>query len=233
MPLGSLASSLASTSYSAAATSTAGFHTSRAVSENKQRKAARLRRKANEEKQELKALLFARSKPHPVLGHQMNEEGEALWKNSELAGLILSKDEVWGYKEDRRGNLVAVEGSEESEEKRLNFGLGKDDADLLFKDLPGIMVDDNILDSPHIYRKDPEGLEQLADEINLHTTEEAGKAGVLARVLALQNASGKGIQVENVRRITNHFGARTGKDSEKGLDTGSPEVQGGCDCLLG
>lgn len=254
--MGSLASSLASTSYAssasaptqtaavsssvagATAVTAAGFHSSSAVSETKRKKVSRMRRKANEEKQELKALIWERTKPDPVLGHQTNDQGEELWRSSELASLILSKDEVWGYKEDRRGNLVPVEargdaGDEGQPNRKLNFGLTQDDAELLFKDLPTVMVDDGILDSRHIHRKDPEGLEILSDELNAHTSIETEKAGVLARVLDLQNASGKGIQVENIRRITNHFGARGADEAgEKGLDTGSPEVQGASCALL-
>ncbi|MCO5555696.1 hypothetical protein L7F22_009241 [Adiantum nelumboides] len=169
-----------------------------------------------------------------ILGHQKNEKGEAIWQNSELRKIILSKDAVWGVREDRRGNLVKVEEevaqernvdalSEEENQigpKRLNF--------LLFGNLPAVIIEDQ---QRRIEGELPGANQEklLIFSQNMQDNEEIeqGHTELLGRLLDLRNANGKGIQVENIRRITNHFGKRSAlKDGkEQGLDTGSPEVQ--------
>lgn len=177
------------------------------------------------------------TKPCPVLGHQLNETGETLWRNSELAQVVLSKDAVWGVKEDRRGNLIPVESASIDDEAaaqearnfggppRLNFGLQRADREMLFSALPSVIAEDRILDSPHLTAGSADGnaLNVAAKLMTEYEKDERAKAQTLARILDLRNASGKGIQVENIRRIVEHFGAR--KDTNT-LDTGSPEVQG-------
>lgn len=203
----------------------------------------RQKRKAEEQKRLLKQRIFELTKPDPVLGHQINEKGEAIWQNSELRKIILSKDAVWGVREDRRGNLVKVEEevaqernvdalSEEENQigpKRLNFGLdSKEDRQLLFGNLPAVIIEDQ---QRRIEGELPGANQEklLIFSQNMQDNEEIeqGHTELLGRLLDLRNANGKGIQVENIRRITNHFGKRSAlKDGkEQGLDTGSPEVQ--------
>lgn len=226
------------------------FHSSAiryAVSPSVQKKEKeRQKRKGEEQKQLLKQRIYDLTKPDPVLGHQMNETGEAVWQNSELCKIILSKDAVWGIREDRRGNLVRiddendVDGGDKGSKintpsqaqngpKRMNFGLDSvEDRQLLFGNLPAVILDDH-------HRTIEKTLPQASqDELlffsqNMQDFEEIedGHANLLGRLLDLRNANGKGIQVENIRRITKHFGQRPAeKDGkEQGLDTGSPEVQ--------
>lgn len=184
------------------------------------------------ERQEFSRRLKESTKPDPILGHQENEQGDAFWKSSELYKVILSKDEVWGVREDRRGNLVTIEEDDDVAKdkedstrvgpKLMNFGLNsEEDRRLLFSDLPLIMQEDVL---KHI--QDPSMASQdILSEIQ--QMEEQGKIriDILSRVMDLKNASGKGIQVENTRRIIDHFGRGTGSD-QQGPDTGSVEVQG-------
>ncbi len=73
------------------------------------------------------------------------------------------------------------------------------------------MVKDRILDSWNLGTL-VRGTANAADvaafdaEYEKVQQEERASTHTLARVLDLRNASGKGIQVENIRRIINHFG---------------------------
>ncbi|WFD42120.1 hypothetical protein MPSI1_000758 [Malassezia psittaci] len=213
----------------------AALHTSSPVLESKQRRAARLRRNANLQRRDIMERLFQLSKPDPVLAHQLNDEGFAYWNNSELAKLILSKEEVWGFAEDRRGQLVEYQGPKRSDDaqvdaeastyggpRRLNFGLGIEDRRTIFQSLPRVMTEDRVLDAASVHLGHDQSAEVLASEHSQSEAEQQQSADALARILDLRNASGKGIQVENTRRIIQHFGARP---EGQGYDTGSPEVQ--------
>ncbi|PKI83106.1 hypothetical protein MVES_002913 [Malassezia vespertilionis] len=175
------------------------------------------------------------TKPDPVLAHQLNDEGYEYWKQSELAKLILSKEEVWGFTEDRRGKLVPVapashpddakvdaEASQFGGPRRMNFGLTSSNRKMLFQSLPRVMAEDRVLDASSIHIAAEEGAAKLAEELAHYELEQQQNVSTLARILDLRNASGKGIQVENTRRIIAHFGAR---DDGRGPNTGSPEVQ--------
>lgn len=198
------------------------FSTTAVALETRKKRTARLKRRANLEQREIKARLLDASKPDPVLGHRPDAAG--IWNRSELAQLILSKEQVWGVKEDRRGNLVPATDAEGSPQ-RLNFGLEYEPTarQLLFDQLPTVMTRDRILDSRnlgHIINGNAtsENVADFDEEYQEIAEQETNNANILARVLDLRNSSGKGIQVENIRRIINHFGG--------GTDTGSPEVQG-------
>lgn len=225
------------------------LHTSSAVQLTPQqtprhRKLARQKRQHNLDKQELKRRLAELSKPDPVLGHQTNEKGEERWKSCELAGLLLDKDVVWGVKEDRRGNLVpiledpnvpeAVEAARKEERSqaekeggplRLNFGLTLTDRKTLFGHLPTIVAEDNVLNAHAVQlaRGDAGALRAAEEDLEKMEQAEKLKTDTLSRILDLRNASARGIQVENVRRIINHFGNRGPRLPR---DTGSVEVQG-------
>lgn len=208
-----------------------------------QRRKGQLQKQANLEKKSLKAELLALTKPNPVLGYcpgNTREAGvndEALWEACELRQVILSKDEVWGVKVDRRGNLLPVDtpraqGTQaelEVAEKlggptRLNFGLTTEDRTLLFKDLPEVTAEDRIVHSSMVFNQGG-GLNQSmgvsqssADEMAMIERQEGVSSDRLARILDLRNASGKGIDVENKKRILQHFGTHE-------RDVGSVEAQ--------
>ncbi|SAM83905.1 related to MRPS28-mitochondrial ribosomal protein, small subunit [Ustilago bromivora] len=235
--LTSLASALPSTSYSLAPS--ASFSTTPFLSESRKKRTARLKRKANLEQRFLKVRMLESSKPDVVLGHQATNP--KTWEESELASIILNKETIWGVKEDRRGNLVSLSPPNAASPSknafdsasakdaatlggpgRLNFGLDRQDRQLLFQDLPQVMVKDRILDSWNLGAlirgtANQADLEAFQSEYSRVQSEEKANKENLARILDLRNASGKGIQVENIRRIISHFG--------KGSDTGSPEVQ--------
>lgn len=213
----------------------AALHTSAPLLESKRKRTSRLRRQANLAQRDIRQRLFDMSKPDPVLAHQLNDEGYALWSNSELAKLILSKEEVWGFSEDRRGRLVPVEPTARPDDsavdaevakfggpRRLNFGLNVSDRRTLFQSLPRVMTEDRMLDSASLESAADQGTGAMAEEHAMLEQEQQQSAATLARILDLRNASGKGIQVENTRRIIEHFGHRS---DGRGPDTGSPEVQ--------
>ncbi|GAC98204.1 likely mitochondrial ribosomal protein [Pseudozyma hubeiensis SY62] len=248
--LSSLSAALPSTSYGFSHLQTlsaiqsqqkSSFSTSSILSESRKKRTARLNRKSNLDQRNLKVRMLESSKPDAVLGHQSTPAGQKVWTDSELAQIVLNKQIVWGVKEDRRGNLVPISSEEQSASTRnvfdsvaakdaaaaggplrLNFGLDGSDRQLLFQDLPQVMVKDRILDSWNLGTL-VRGTANQADvsafesEYAKVQSEEDTNKHSLARILDLRNASGKGIQVENIRRIIAHFGDQK--------DTGSPEVQ--------
>ena len=210
----------------------ASIHTSAPLLESKRKRVARLRRQKNLAQQNIKQRMFEMSKPDPVLAHRLNEQGHATWANSELAKLILSKTEVWGLVEDRRGRLQTVSPLPREEDaevdtvveefggpRRLNFGLDTRDRRTLFQSLPRVMTTDRAMDLTDSVQG---GSDAFAVDLKQLEEEQAQSAETLSRILDLRNASGRGIQVENTRRIIAHFGRST---ESGGADTGSPEVQ--------
>ena len=194
------------------------FSTSARAEESRRKRIARIKRQANLEQRQLKETLLERSKPDPILGHQLNDEGKAIWDVSELRQIILAKDDVWSGKVAEAA--VAETGAEETKPgpAQLNFGLSEKDRELLFQDLPDIMVEDRLLDSPEASRSNPNDLQAISKDMEAYIAEEQQNVETLSRILDLRNASGKGIQVENTRRVIDAFGG--------GRDTGSSEVQG-------
>ncbi|KAK0521890.1 hypothetical protein OC834_000502 [Tilletia horrida] len=203
--------------------------------------------------------------------------GKEVWTQCELARLILSHDEVWGVREDRRGELVPIDASEfraarggssgsgggvlpgdetAAQEQaqfggplRLNFGLKAEDRELLFSELPRVMVEDYMMDSANMRALNEasaaahgaggsshlsttggagggmpteEMQKALMAELEELERAEAGSVDVLARVLDLRNASARGIRFENTRRIVAAFG-RPLPDGR--VDSGNTEVQ--------
>lgn len=168
---------------------------------------------------------------------------------SRQQSILLSKSDAWGLTEDRRGNLTpsttaGALGTPEEQQRqlslggplRLNFGMGDDEREVLFKDLPDVVAKDRVLDTladaeagsgPRSgsakYRAGEEEMdslplaEQVQREFEALQQQEAQSASVLSRVLDLRNASAKGIDLENKRRIISHFGG--------GTNTGSVETQ--------
>lgn len=212
-----------------------------------QKRAGQLRKRINLEKQALRQQVLKETCPDPVLGYRpgnLREAGtndEALWESCELRSIILKKEEVWGLTEDRRGALIPVDspasrGTAEEWEAikkqgggplRLNFGLDGADRELLFSDLPDVMAKDRILDtlaeaggdSSAFYRpaQDNPASNQIEQDFEVIKRQEGQSRSALERILDLRNASGKGIDVDNKRRIVERFGA--------GKDTGSVETQ--------
>lgn len=248
--LSSLSAALPSTSYGRLHMQTlstiqsqqkSSFSTSSILSESRKKRTARLKRKSNLDQRILKVRMLESSKPDVVLGHQPTPDGQKVWTDSELAQIILDKQTVWVVHEDRRGNLVPISADQQAASAkntfdavaakqaasmggplRLNFGLDGSDRQLLFQDLPQVMVKDRILDSWNLGTL-IRGTANQADVAAFESeyakvqSEECASKESLARILDLRNASGKGIQVENIRRILAHFGGEN--------DTGSPEVQ--------
>lgn len=151
------------------------------------------------EQRQLKTTLLESTKPDPILGIQLSnssnhnnnndpsststdpQSGPSLWLNSDLNKIILTKEQVWGLKLDRRGSLIKTQdnGSTESElelemmkkyggPQRLNFGLDSnpENRSLLFKDLGQIMVEDRILDSKFLHPQSPNSIDSDGETSN-------------------------------------------------------------------
>lgn len=177
------------------------------------------------ERDELKRRVREMTRPDPVLGYVVNEEGERFWKSSDLYKVLLTKDQIWGVKEDRRGNLVKIDDTDDHSHtlgpKRLNFNLdNSENRELLFSDLPEVNSQDEVQRLGLAEELDAEAI----SDIETIEQKEGSKTDQLSRILDLRNASGKGIQVDNTRRIIEHFGARS-EDDQRGPDSGSVEVQ--------
>lgn len=208
-----------------------------------QKRQAQLRKVTWRRNRAIKAELQAQTKPDPVLGYRpgnSREAGvndEALWESCELKQVILTKEDVWGVKVDRRGTLVDVDsprakGSEHEQAiaqqfggpARLNYGYTQEDRALLFKSLPETTTEDRIVHSD-VFSK-AGGLNQTtgvsqasAKAVSLIEEQEQTSTDRLGRILDLKNASGKGIDVENKRRILEQFQSHDN-------DVGGVEAQG-------
>lgn len=212
----------------ASSSAAAGFRTSAVQHETRRKRISRLKRKSNLEQRGLKEMLLKRSMPDPVLGHQTTgSEAQTLWDVSELKKVLLEKEKVWSGQIP--SEQVQTSSNAGPGPQILNFGLSAKDRELLFKDLPEIMVEDRLLDSQAAAASgssflQASHLDAMQEEMAKFARDESASVSTLARILDLRNASGKGIQVENIRRIVHVFG--------DGKDTGSSEVQGTSRCRL-
>lgn len=208
-----------------------------------QRKRGQMKKRLNLEKHALLERVREETKPDPVLGYrpgntrEVGTNNEDLWNNCELRKIIISNQDVWGLREDSRGNLQPVEseltkGTEEERAVaaseggplRLNFNLSDEDRKLLFQDLPDVNTKDRLTVSM-AFSDAGSGTNagsMIADEINQQLEgierQEGHSVDKLSRMLDLRNASSKGIDVYNKRRIVEQFG--------QGVHTGTVETQG-------
>lgn len=190
-------------------------------------------RKAHLEKKADALRAHAAGAADPVLGFGPGRS--AIWDSSELKSVLLRREDVWGetvkvvpgeagsLQAGGSGSNAVAEGASEEAAgagytpKHFNFGLEKDDAHKLAEVLPLVAAQRAVLDGPHEFSA---ALEKRALAAEVAEREKRDK---LMRIVDLRNASSKGIEVENTRRIVNAFGRAEG-------DTGSPEVQGqSCD----
>ncbi|GAA97578.1 hypothetical protein E5Q_04256 [Mixia osmundae IAM 14324] len=193
-----------STSLAAASTSmlplTSPFSTSASINrESRKKRLAREKRKANLEAREKRSRLLEATRPDPVLGYPPGKSD--IWTQSELAQLIVRRDELWS---------TAPEADQET--KQYNFGLQAEEAELLFRDLPGVAAQRSFLGEVTF---EAAAIEQQEAVLKV----EEGKKDNLQRILDLRNANSKGINFENRRRIVQAF------SGEQPDNTGSPAVQ--------
>lgn len=153
---------------------------------------------------------------------------------SELKKVLLNKKEVWGEvvkvvpgetvgasstpgsSSPSSSSTEIVSGSVGSSDyvpKYYNFGLDKESITLLSEVLPQVSAQRSF----HLDSVVSQQTQKERSDRALLIEEE--KRDRLMRIVDLRNASSKGIQVENVKRIVETFGRKEG-------DTGSPEVQG-------
>jgi len=228
---GSLSCSGPAAASSSSATLPARHFSSSPISqESKQKRKARLVRKAHLDKKADLSRADSLLAADPVLGYGLGRE--AVWDQSELKSLLLSREQVWGETVKVvpgeggafRGAAGAAAGGAVAAEdpafpttgytpSEFNFGLAKEDAEQLSTILPLVSAQRIALGGPHEFGAAMEKRAQAAEEL------EQEKRDKLMRIIDLRNANAKGIEVENTRRIVNAFGRAEG-------DTGSPEVQG-------
>lgn len=164
-------------------------------------------------KREQSKLEHRQSAPDPVLGYRPGNE--ALWQQSELCGLILDRNVVWG-----------LSGETEQSPRLFNFALQPDESTFLFEQLP------EVSQQRHILRSGFTSDGQVGMSVQeAAAAEEEAKADQLRRVVDLRNASSAGIRAATYRRICEAFGratepSTTSSDSEqKSLNSGLSEVQ--------
>lgn len=182
--------------------------------ESRARRKTRLVRKANLEKKSQLVRLAHESRPDAVFGYAKGNE--QLWQQSLLNRILLRKEQVWGNVV--KGEASTPSGSSSTPSPSLfNFGLDRDTAKELATVLPATAALQSTLGDKHTSVDSV-----MLDRFELATAQEERKTDTLLRIVDLRNADSKGIEVENTRRIVQHFGRVPG-------DTASPEVQGGLD----
>ncbi|GAA5912022.1 hypothetical protein JCM6882_002009 [Rhodosporidiobolus microsporus] len=214
-PLAAACSSFASSSSSSAALPTVQsrpFSQSAPAQESKARRRTRLVRKANLQKKDQLVRQHQLERPDPVFGYAKGNE--ALWDNSLLKSILLTKDEVWGTTAaDPSSPSSTPSSSSDYTPKLFNFGLSPEQAQQLSETLPATSALRSTLGNQST-SVDAVMLSRFEDA----TAAEQQKRDALMRIVDLRNADSKGIEVENTRRIVAAFGRVPG-------DTASPEVQ--------
>lgn len=192
--------------------------TSSLLAESKRKRAARLKKQANQARKIRAAQEERQTAPDLILGYNPSTDaGVKLWQDSKLANILLSPRQVWGTTvEAARQSGSSAPSLDDGlelqdqctipEPQAWNFGLTNEEASFLFEGLPRF-------NAAQSTSTDTNQLEQGVQN-------EQDKVDQLKRILDLKNANAQGIWVENSRRIVKEFG-RTGAH-----DTASPEVQG-------
>jgi hypothetical protein len=165
---------------------------------SKRKRAARLRKKKNLERQATLRAEEAAKKPSFALGHPKTDD--SVWRSSALAKILIDKKAVWS------GETTGL----------LNFGIPREASELLFEKLPAVSAQRGFLkQSDGAIAFEP----RVMEEAEKAEEEEVTKADQLKRIVDLRNANSDGIAVENRRRVIETF-ARSERD------TASPEVVG-------
>lgn len=160
------------------------------------------------------------NRPHVVLGTRPGEDHK--WTSSDLAKCILTEEQLLASPTPVRPVNSAFGAVPLP--SHLNYGVTKDDAELLFSTLPALASEVTTpLIKAEYERKDPlffgtgQDLVQVATEARKIET---GKAEMLARIVDLRNANAGGIAYENRRRIVEAF-----SEPANPGDVGRTEVQ--------
>jgi small subunit ribosomal protein S15 len=149
-------------------------------------------------------------RPGAILGTRPGDQ--ATWRNCDLAKVLIDEHTV----KDAEPQIINLSGGTVSILEHLNFGVGEVEKTMLFKHLPTLSAQMDILqDDVH------QNTDYVAKKLDNGEKREWQKANVIAKVLDLRNANAKGIAYENRRRIVAEFSG-----SENPFDTGRPEVQG-------
>lgn len=186
--------------------------------ESLRKRAARADKKANLKKREERLAQTQANRPHVVLGTRPGEDHK--WTNCDLARCVLTEEQILASNEPP----LAVHGpiGDVALPKHVNYGVTKEDAQLLFGTLPALVRestgDRSVREQDIGWQSSPEQLEKMTQEA---TEKERTKAEMLARVIDLRNANAGGIAYENRRRIVEAF-SEPGKPG----DVGRTEVQG-------
>jgi len=156
-------------------------------------------------------------RPHIVLGHRPGDE--AKWRNCDLAKILVSEEELQiptaaAADFDSTGQQPPSDTTTTQLPTQFNFGIGKADKELLFRDLPELSAQAVVL---RYQQSNPETLASLHDQSQ---ELEQLKLNQFAKLVDLRNANAQGIAYENKRRIILAFSGQEGS-----YDTGSTEVQ--------
>jgi len=199
------------------------FHASSRTLESSKKQRARLIKKKNLARRAELAEEAERTRPHVVLGHAPSQEW--LWKNSDLAKMLVSEAErkplplikVWDQQQLQHefSTKQTYPHGPKPSTGSLNYGVDTESTELLFEHLPRVATQRPLLQldplaSPEVHSEAYE--EALTDQL--------AASDQMHRILHLSNASAGGIAFENRMRIIGAFSS-----SEKPNDTGRPEVQ--------
>lgn len=149
-------------------------------------------------------------RPGAILGTRPGDD--TTWRNCDLAKVLIDEHTV----KDAEPQIINLSGGTVSIPKHLNFGVGEVEKTMLFKHLPTLSAQTDIL-RDDIYAN----TDYVTKKLDNGEKREWQKANVFAKVLDLRNANAKGVAYENRRRIVAEFSG-----SENPFDTGRPEVQG-------
>ncbi|KAF8314425.1 hypothetical protein DL93DRAFT_2080039, partial [Clavulina sp. PMI_390] len=216
------ASPLAPASVSAPSCS---FHTSPPASESARSQRSRLTKKKNLLRRAELKQQHESSKPHIVLGYAAGQEW--LWRNSELAKILVSPAERAPLPLLKGWDREAVAKHQDADPERaypdpvrpspntLNFGVDGESAKVVFQDLPKVAAQRPLLNlNPNASEHD------ISVGYETALSQQLSASDQMARVMHLSNASAGGIAFENRKRIIKAFSS-----AQKPNDSGRAEVQ--------
>lgn len=200
------------------------FHASSRTLESSKKQRARLIKKKNLARRAELAEEAERTRPHVVLGHAPGQEW--LWKNSDLAKMLVSEAErkplplikAWDQQQLQYefSTKQTYPHGPKPPPGSLNYGVDTESTELLFEHLPRVATQRPLLQLDPL--APPEVHSEAYEEA---LTDQLAASDQMHRILHLSNASAGGIAFENRRRIIGAFSS-----SKKPNDTGRPEVQG-------
>ncbi|KAF8644242.1 hypothetical protein AX16_008597 [Volvariella volvacea WC 439] len=188
------------------------FHsTPSSFAETSRKHLARAIKKANNLKKQERLQAAQANRPHVVLGTRPGEEDR--WKNCDLAKVLVDEQELVSSTELQPAEVPV---GTVYLPKQIGFGIGEEEKKMLFKELPVLSAQANVMRLPQLgYDSDT-----MVEQHDVGLQRELKKANNFAKLLDLRNANAAGIAYENRKRIIEAFST-----PENPFDPGRSEVQ--------